>query len=55
MILIAIVSTLKRRAQNDFKGGHYEASLIIQAVSSERFLPRPGPAFGSASLFQRHG
>ena len=33
MILNAIVSTLKRRAQDDFKGRHYEASLIIQAVS----------------------
>ena len=33
MILNAIVSTLKRRAQDGFKGRHYEASLIIQAVS----------------------
>ena len=33
MILNAIVSTLKRRAQDDVKGRHYEASLIVQAVS----------------------
>jgi transposase, IS6 family len=33
MILNAIVERLKRRSKGDFKGRHYEASLIIQAVS----------------------
>src|SRR5688500_14408370 len=33
MILNALVERLKRRAKDDFKGRHYEASLILQAVS----------------------
>jgi hypothetical protein len=33
MILSAIAARLKRRAKNDFKGRHFEATLIIQAVS----------------------
>jgi IS6 family transposase len=33
MILNALVERLKRRAKNDFKGRHFEASLILQAVS----------------------
>ena len=33
MILSAIVAKLKQRANADFKGRHYEAALIVQAVS----------------------
>src|SRR5829696_6813735 len=33
MILNALVEKLKRRAKGDFKGRHYEATLILQAVS----------------------
>src|SRR4051794_26437433 len=33
MILNAIAAKLKRRAKADFKGRHFEATLIIQAVS----------------------
>ena len=33
MILNAIVEQLKRRAKADFKGRHFEAALILQAVS----------------------
>ena len=33
MILNALVERLKRRAKGDFKGRHYEARLILQAVS----------------------
>jgi len=33
MILHALVERLKRRSKGDFKGRHYEASLILQAVS----------------------
>src|SRR3954454_610952 len=33
MILSAIAEKLKRRAQDDFKGRHFEAALILQAVS----------------------
>src|SRR5688500_20263727 len=33
MILNALVERLKRRSKGDFKGRHYEASLILQAVS----------------------
>jgi transposase-like protein len=32
MILSAIVEKLKRRSKDDFKGRHFEASLILQAV-----------------------
>ena len=32
MILRAIVEKLKRRSKDDFKGRHFEASLILQAV-----------------------
>jgi hypothetical protein len=31
--LSAIAEKLKRRSKNDFKGRHFEASLILQAVS----------------------
>ena len=32
MILNALAEKLKRRSKNDFRGRHYEASLILQAV-----------------------
>ena len=32
MILSAIAERLKRRSQDDFKGRHFQASLILQAV-----------------------
>jgi transposase, IS6 family len=33
MILNAIAERLKRRSKHDFKGRHFEATLIVQAVS----------------------
>src|SRR5215213_8344342 len=33
MILSALAEKLKRRAKDDFKGRHYEVTLILQAVS----------------------
>src|SRR3954471_22533777 len=33
MLLNALVEKLKRRSKDDFKGRHYEATLILQAVS----------------------
>src|SRR3954466_9071295 len=33
MILNALVEKLKRRSKDDFKGHHFEAMLILQAVS----------------------
>ena len=33
MILSALVEKLKRRSKDDFKGRHFEAALILQAVS----------------------
>jgi transposase, IS6 family len=33
MILNAVVEQLKRRSKGDFKGRHYEATLILQAIS----------------------
>src|SRR5215210_4540520 len=33
MILSALVEKLKRRSKDDFKGRHFEATLILQAVS----------------------
>ena len=33
MILNALVERLKRRSRDDFKGRHFEASIILQAVS----------------------
>jgi transposase, IS6 family len=33
MILNALVEQLKRRSKDDFKGRHFEATLILQAVS----------------------
>ena len=34
MILNALVERLKRRSRDDFKGRHFEATLILQAVSN---------------------
>jgi len=33
MILSAIAEKLKRRSKDDFEGRHFQASLIVQAVS----------------------
>jgi transposase-like protein len=33
MILNAIAAKLQRRSKDDFKGRHFEATLILQAVS----------------------
>jgi transposase, IS6 family len=33
MLLNAVVEKLKRRSKDDFKGRHYEAALILQAVA----------------------
>ena len=33
MILSALAEKLKRRSKDDFKGRHFEATLILQAVS----------------------
>ena len=33
MMLNAIAAKLKRQAKDDFKGRHFEAALILQAVS----------------------
>jgi len=33
MILNAIAAKLKRRSKDDFKGRHFEAGLMVQAVS----------------------
>ena len=33
MILSAIAEKLKRQSKDNFKGRHYEATLILQAVS----------------------
>jgi len=33
MILSAIAAKLKQRAKADFRGRHYKATLIVQAVS----------------------
>ena len=57
MILSAIAEKLKRWAKDDFKGRHFEATLILQAVSwylryplsyrdiEELFLERPRQPF----------
>jgi hypothetical protein len=33
MILNALAAKLKRRSRDDFKGRHFEAALIVQAIS----------------------
>jgi hypothetical protein len=61
IILSAIAEKLKRRSKDDFKGRHFEAALILQAVSwylhyllsyrdiEEMFLER-GLAVGHSTL-----
>ena len=39
MILNAIAAKLKRRAKDEFKGRHFEAALIVQAVLLVPALP----------------
>ena len=52
MILNALALKLKREARGDFRGRHFEASLIVQAVSwylryalSGRVANPDGPSF----------
>ncbi len=40
MILTALVETLKRRSKGDFKGRHFDATLILQAVVAVHVLNR---------------
>ena len=39
VILNALAEKLKRRSKDDFKGRHFEASLILQAVSGICAIP----------------
>src|SRR5215212_6441653 len=39
MILNALAEKLKRRAKDDFKGRHFEARLILQAVAGRLVVP----------------
>ena len=50
MILSALVERLKRRSKDDFKGRHFEATLILQAVSwylRDVGCPISGPTWDS--------
>ena len=42
VILNAIAEKLKRQSKDDFKGRHFEAWLILQAVTKVSELPRSG-------------
>jgi hypothetical protein len=53
MILSAIAAKLKRRSQDYFKGRHYEATLILQAVSW--YLRYPLSYRGIEELFRERG
>ena len=53
MILSAIAEKLKRRSKDDFKGRHFEASLILQAVS--RYLRYPLSCRDIEELFRERG
>jgi transposase-like protein len=53
MILSAIVEKLKKQAKGDFKGRHFEAWLIIQAVSW--YLRYPLSYRDLESMFQERG
>ena len=46
MILSAIADRLKRRSKDDFKGRHFEVSLILQAVC---WYLRYSPSLGQLS------
>src|SRR4051794_34411339 len=48
VILSAIAERLKRRSKNDFKGRHFEPSLILKAVS--RYLRYP-LSYGLLAIF----
>jgi hypothetical protein len=43
VILSAIAEKLKRRSQEDFKGRHFEASLILQATRATTTRSRSTP------------
>src|SRR3954447_6540282 len=53
MILNALVEKLKRRSKDDFKGRHFEATLILQAVSW--YLRYPLSYRDIEELFQERG
>src|SRR4051794_18006953 len=53
MILSAIAEKLKRRSKDDFKGRHFQASLILQAVCW--YLRYPLSYRDIEELFQEHG
>src|SRR3954462_7403350 len=53
MILNALVERLKRRSKDDFKGRHFEATLILQAVSW--YLRYPLSYRGIEELFLERG
>ena len=53
MILNAIAAKLKRRSKDDFGGRHYEATLIVQAVS--RYLRYPLSYRDIEELFLERG
>ena len=58
MVLSAIAERLKRRSKNDFKGRHFEAPLILQAVCWYLRYPlsvrakRKKAAWNDAYMFQ---
>ena len=53
MILNAIAAKLKRRSKHDFKGRHFEATLILQAVSW--YLRYPLSSRDIEELFRERG
>src|SRR4051795_6597040 len=53
MILNALVEKLKRRSKDDFKGRHFEATLILQAVSW--YLRYPLSYLDIEELFRERG
>src|SRR5215217_2252689 len=53
MILSAIAERLKRRSKDDFKGRHFEAPLILQAVCW--YLRYPLSYRDIEELFREHG
>ena len=53
MILSAIAEKLKRRSKDDFKGQHFEASLILQVVSW--YLRYPLSYRDIEEMFLEHG
>ena len=55
MILSAIAEKLKRCAKGDFKGRHFEAALILQAVSWYLRYPLSGSVRARASASGRRG